>query len=142
MLVFFVGQDGFDRTVLPIRPARGRGNTLLCQRGRNARRGLSIQKHPIDLPHDSGLRFVDDRGTVCAALVAEEVPVGHRNLAVRDALAPAPCDVLGNAAALLLREARHDRDHQLALAVQRVDIFLLKRHPNGYRPNRSACQRC
>ena len=130
-LVFFVGQNGFDRAVLPIRSAGGRGNALFRQRGRDARRGLSVQKHPIDLPHDSGLCLINDRSTVRSTLVAEEVPVGHRNLAVRDALAPAPGDVFGDAAALLLRKTRHDRDHQFALAVQRVDVFLLKRHSDA-----------
>ena len=73
-LVLFVGQDRFDRAALPVRPACGRGNALLRQCGCNARRDLSVQKHPIDLPHDSSLCLINDRSSVRSALIAKEFP--------------------------------------------------------------------
>ena len=37
-----------------------------------------------------------------------------------------PCNVFGNAAAFFLRKARHDREEQLALAIEGVDALLLE----------------
>ena len=45
---------------------------------------------------------------------------------VRKPFPLAPCDVLGNGAAFLLRQRRHDRYEQFALTVKRVDVFFLK----------------
>ena len=55
-----------------------------------------------------------------------ELSVGHGHLAVRKAFPHTPCHVFGNIAAFFLRNAGHDGQQHLALAVQRVDVLFFK----------------
>ena len=52
--------------------------------------------------------------------------VCHADLAVGKALPHTPCNVFGNAAAFFLCKARHDRQEQLALAVEGVNALLFE----------------
>ena len=131
-LVFLVGQNGFHRAARPPLLSARRGYPLLCQQLRDAGGRLPVQKQAVDLPHDLRFLFIHHRRSVLAPVVAQEAPVGHGYLAVRDAPAPAPGHVLRNAAAFFLGKAGHDVDHQLSLAVQGVDVLLFKRNPDPF----------
>ena len=77
---------------------------------------------------DLCLFLIDHQIAVRAAVVAEEPPEGHGDLAVGEALALTPDAVFGNAPALFLRQRGHDGNHQLALAVEDPDILLFEAH--------------
>ena len=131
-LVFLVGQNGFHRAARPPLLSARRGYPLLCQQLRDAGWRLPVQKQAVDLPHGLRFLFIHHRRSVLAPVVAQEAPVGHGHLAVRDAPAPAPGHVLRNAAAFFLGKAGHDGDHQLSLAVQSIDVLLFKRDPDPF----------
>ena len=86
---------------------------------------MNIQQ-PVHAADNHGLFFVDDQVTVRSLVVDEEPAEGNGNLAVGEQLALAQDVVLGNAAAFLLGQRGHDRQHQLTLAVKGPDVFLFK----------------
>ncbi|BAR05085.1 hypothetical protein PSDT_0565 [Parascardovia denticolens DSM 10105 = JCM 12538] len=85
-----------------------------------------MQEKPVDSLH--GFRFlrIDDELAVWSAVIAEESVKWNRHLAVRESLPLSPGAVLGNAPGFLLRNAAHDGDEQLALAVEGPDVFFLE----------------
>lgn len=54
-------------------------------------------------------------------LVAEDVLVGHANLAALEPLVDTPFHILGNAAAFFLRERSEERKHQFSVLGKRMD---------------------
>ena len=88
--------------------------------------GRALQKHIVDAPDDLGLLRIHHQLAVCVSVVAEEPVEWDCNFAVCKAFSLSPCAVLGNAAAFLLRQRAHDRNEQLALAVESPDVFFFK----------------
>ena len=142
-LVFFVGKDVLHRGRAPAGGflsrlgnfslvltqqafAGGTGNAGQIEFSGDHRRGRALQKAPEDGAHDVRLRFHNLRHSVLAAAIAHKLPVGHGHLAVREALPHPPGHVFGNIPAFLLRDAGHDGQQHLALAVQRVDVLFLE----------------
>ena len=109
-------------------PKAGDAERYRFQHALDAIGRLPFEEQSVDAPHH--LRFFrhDLWLAVLALAVTEEVLVGHGNLAVCEALPLAPCHVFRDAAALFLCKAGHDRDEQLTLGVQRIDVFFLEVH--------------
>lgn len=118
-LVFFVGENAFDRSIPPYLLAPWCGNTFFCERLGYGVDRFPVNKHPVNAPDRFSFGGVYLGLAVLSLPVAEELSVGHGDLAVGEALVLAPGHVLRNRAALLLREGRHYRDEQLALGVER-----------------------
>lgn len=64
----------------------------------------------VDAAHDFGLLRVDYGLAVWAAIVSEEVTVGHINFAVLETFPVTPGDVLGDRSGFFLGEGGHDGD--------------------------------
>lgn len=124
--VFLVTEDAFHGGPLPHGFLAGSGDSLLRQHGGNGVGGFSLEQLPVDAPDD--LRFLryDLRQSVGTFAVTEELSVGNADFAVREPLPLSPCDILGDAAALFLRKARHDGDKQFPFGIEGHDIFFLE----------------
>ena len=75
-------------------------------------------------PHHRGLRFVDHQALV-VLFIAEDAAVAQHNLRF-DGLLMAEFHAAGKLAQLVLGDARHDRQAQLRILVQRIDVVVLK----------------
>lgn len=71
--------------------------------------------------HDFGLLRVDYGLAVWAAIVSEEVTVGHINFAVLETLPVTPRDVLGDKSGFFLGEGAHDGDEEFAWSASSVE---------------------
>ena len=125
-LVFLVCQNAQDNAFAPDGLAAGRRDAVGSQVVGDGIGGVAPQELCVNAADNLRLFFVDHQVAVRPPVVAQESAEGHRNLAVGKALALTPGAVLGNAAALLLGQRGHDRQHQLALAVEGPDVLLLK----------------
>ena len=99
---------------------------MLRQMFGNGIGGVAFHKQSVDGANCFGFLRYDLRQSVRSLAIAEELLVGHADLAIREPFSLAPCDILGNAAALLLCQAGHDGDQQLALTIQGVDVLFFK----------------
>lgn len=118
-----VPQDAGDVRIHPA-AARPRRDALGGELALRLETRLAVEEVLENAPHDGGfLRHDDERVPFPAVAVDAETTVRD---ALLETLLHAPLDVFRNAAALLLRERRENREHQLALAAQRADIFLFK----------------
>ena len=59
-------------------------------------------------------------------VIAEECAVSHTGFSLGELLPLAPCGVFRDAAALLLSEARHNRDKEFSARVERPDVLFLE----------------
>ena len=90
-----------------------------------------IMDHPL-IQHKIGfIRRIDTgtrdfRQTISALTVAQEMLVGQRDLSIGHAFTLAPGDVERYAPALLLGEAGHDGQKQLALGIEGPYVLFLK----------------
>lgn len=118
-------KDVLHRPVLPGLLSCGRRDVPVRQVFCDGVGHLPLPEDPVDEPH----RFRFFRHNLHLPIlpfpVTEEGAVGQAGLAVRKPLPFPPCAVFRNAPALLLRQRGHDGNEQLALGVQRVDVFLL-----------------
>ncbi|CRH94243.1 Uncharacterised protein [Chlamydia trachomatis] len=64
----------------------------------------------VDAAHCFGLLRIDYGLAVFAAIVSEEVAVGHINFSVLETLPVTPGDVLGDRSGFFLGKAGHDGD--------------------------------
>ena len=125
-LVLFVGKDAGDGGLCPVRLPSGRRNTQTLKVLTDCRLRFSLKEEAVNQPDNSGFLLNNRRATVGAFLITKESLVWQMHFAVREALALAPGDVLGNAPAFLLGKAGHDRDEQFAFAVKGIDALLLE----------------
>ena len=80
----------------------------------------------VDTADGDGLFFIDDKCTVGAFVVAEEMLISQADLTVGSTFAFAPGYILRNGSALLLGDGGHNGQHQFALGVEGIKVFLFK----------------
>ena len=85
-----------------------------------------MQEHSIDAFDQLGLFRVHHEVVVRPHVVAQKPLERDCDLAVCKPLPLAPCAVLGNGSGLLLCQRGHNREQQLALAIEGPDVFFLK----------------
>ena len=90
------------------------------------RRHHALYEQAVDHLHGFRLLRHNARLPILTFFVAEELLVGHADLAIGKSFPLPPGDVLTDGAAFLLRQRGHDGDEQLALAVHRVDVLFLE----------------
>ena len=104
-LVLLVRQDALDGSLAPLVLACRCRDAFIGQRLGDAVRRHPFEEHTVDALDHFGLLRIDRQIPILASVVAEEPFEGNRDLAVCKALSLAPCAVLGNGPAFLLREA-------------------------------------
>ena len=104
-------------------------NALFCQCSCNAGRRFPIHKPTIDVPNNLCLLRHNFRQAICSFSIAQKMLVRQADLAVRHSLSLSPSYILRNRTALLLCQTGHNGDQQLALGIQRVDVFFFKHNP-------------
>ena len=126
--VFFVAQDAQDHAAAP-RPAACGRHAGFIEFARNGVRAFAvIHKFAEDIPYDLRARLVDDQHPA-AHVIAEQVAAEHDAL-FHAALLP-PLDALGGAAALLLRDGGENRQPQLGVSVERIEVVAQKQHADA-----------
>ena len=124
--VLLVTEDAPDCGNAPLVLAARCLDSLSGELLRDAVVGLAREEHIINAPDDLGLLRIDHQLAVGSTVIAEEPVKRDCDLAVCKPLSLSPCAVLGNAAAFLLCQRAHDRDKQLALAVESPDVLFFK----------------
>lgn len=124
--VLFIRQYALDGFILPPCFFPRSRNAGFCQYLRNGVDGFAAHEQPVNEPDCFRFFRVDLRQTIWAFSVSEKLSVGHIDLAVCKPLPLAPCAVLGNGSGLLLCQRGHNREQQLALAIEGPDVFFLK----------------
>ena len=128
---FLVLQDMVDRTVRPELSVNG-PLPLIIEHLRDRVCGLSQKELLEDEPDNLCLFGNDLPFPIWAFGIADhpfKVDVGFSGL---EALLDGPSNVVGNAPALILGQGRKDRQDQLSLSIQRVDMFLFKIDPDRW----------
>ena len=85
-----------------------------------------MQEHSVDALDQLGLFGIHHEVVVRSHVVAQKPLERDCDLAVCKPLPLAPCAVLGNGSGLLLCQRGHNREQQLALAIEGPDVFFLK----------------
>ena len=111
--IFLIGQDTLNGVWLPFLLPTGSQDSIAGQSGCNRAVCLTFHEPSVDITDSLCFFRVDFRLTVRAFAITQEVLVRHADLTVCKALPLPPGHVLGNTAALFLREAAHDRDQQV-----------------------------
>ena len=107
--VLLVGKDGAHRGNIPLVLSRWRFDAALLHFLGDGIEGSPAKEEFVDELHHFRLFLVDFEILV----IAEECTVAHTGLALSELLALAPCGVLRDAAAFLLRQAGHNCDDAL-----------------------------
>ena len=118
-----------DRT-LPFSATRRRYSFFLQHRG-NLGAGFAFQNRCEYASYGFCLFLVDDHSAV-NVFIAVSRSTYHIG-AVLEALLNAPFVVVRKGAGFILRKARHNGEHQFALHLARVDVFLLEENVNTHR---------
>ena len=113
--VFLVGEDSPDGLGVPFLLARDRQNMPCGQLFGNSAGRKPFKEKLEDEPHDFRLRLVDGEIAVLALVVAEKARVAYGELAVGELFPKPPCDVLGDGAGFLLRQAAEDGQEDFRL---------------------------
>ena len=103
--ILLVGEDGAHCGNVPLVLSRWGFEAALLQFLGNRIEGSPAKEELVDELHDFCLFLVDFEVLV----IAEKGTVAHTGLALGELLALAPCGVFRDAAALLLRQAGHNR---------------------------------
>ena len=93
--------------------------------------GFAQKEFTIYVPHNLGFLFDNLGKSIFTFFVAQKMLVPEANLAICEALALAPSDVVGNGTAFFLGDTGHDGNEQLAFAVQCIYALLLKVNRNA-----------
>ena len=126
--ILLVLQDAVHRGCAPLRfPGRAR-DAISGQFPCNRTDGLSGHEVTVDPANDRCLLRIHHRRVILLwpVIVSEKLFIGQGDLAIGEPLTLAPCDILRNGPGLLLREARHDGQKQLAFAIKGVDVLFFK----------------
>ena len=128
--------------MLPHRFSAWGRDALFFQNRRDVGWRAPFQIKMVDAADDFCFLLHDFGSPILSLAKAEKMLVGQRNFAIRHSFAAAPFDVLRYGPALFLGDAGKNGQHQLALAIEGVDVFLFEKHLHigGLEfPNRGQC---